>query len=269
MSKYIKKPSKKIISDFKNNKLEFSVKDSMYSIFSEYYDQIMSNLHYDSWFCYLKDIFDRFNVNPSRVLDIACGTAAVLIYFSMNGYDARGVDISPGMLKQARSKHERMNLPSNLHLGDMITYKSDDKFDLVYLLNDSINYIINSESLDKFFCTTYNLLVDDGLLIFDASTELNMIKNFTYPIYKEYDTFSFLWANDYVKKTRLVVSYLDFLIYETLEVVREIHIQNIFSQNDIIQSAKLAGFNNINVFHGFSFEKPRPNTEILHFVMKK
>ncbi len=269
MFKRSKKPSKKIINEFKKGKLEFQNKDYIYSAFSDYYDEIMSSIDYESWFQYIQEILKRFEVNPSKVLDLACGTAPTLVYFSMNGYDAQGVDLSPRMIEHAREKYARMNLTSKLHVGDMTNFVSNETFQLIYLLNDSVNYLMKLEELSKFFNTSYNLLDEGGLLVFDASTELNITRNFVGTIYKEYETFSFLWNNHYIKDTRTVVSFLDFLPYDTLKVLREIHFQGIFTEEQVLEGALKAGFTEVHAFDGFTFDKTHAESEILHFVMRK
>jgi hypothetical protein len=58
-------------------------------------------------------------------------------------------------------------------------------------------------------------------------------------------------------------------MYDTLEVIREEHLQNIYPKEQIINQAKHVGFSKISYFDGFTFSKPRKKSEIIHYVMIK
>ncbi len=264
-----KKPSKNIIKAFKNNNLDVKEREGIYSIFAEYYDVIMSDIDYESWFNYVLDICSKFGLNVSSVIELACGTGATLKYFALNGYRCTGIDKSRFMIDKAKQKMKGLSHIPELCVGDMTNYKSPKLYELVYSFNDSVNYLVDIKSLTDFLYTAYDLLQKGGLLIFDSSTEYNIIKNFSDPIYEEYKTFSFLWNNYYNKNTRMVKSHLDFLIYDTLEVYREEHIQNIFKDEVINRIGRSVGFSKIHSFNGFTFNKPYKKNDIIHYVMKK
>lgn len=57
-------------------------------------------------------------VQGRRVLDLACGTGHLLADLGAAGHPACGLDRSPSMLRQARSRLARRGLPARLVLGD-------------------------------------------------------------------------------------------------------------------------------------------------------
>jgi ubiquinone/menaquinone biosynthesis C-methylase UbiE len=264
-----KKPDRKIIKDFKKGLLEYTINDDIYSIFAKYYDLIMSDIDYYSWYEYLMDIIEKFRLNIGNVLDLACGTGSVLCYFVRDGYNCLGIDKSSYMLELARQKLNKYSKSNQLIQSDMTKYVSDKKFNLIYSFNDSVNYLTSIKSLTDFLYTAYDLLEVNGLLVFDVSTEYNILKNFSSYIYEEYKEFAFLWNNYYEKSKKIVFSELDFLIYDTLDVVREKHIQRIYTKNEISKQSSIVGFKIIGVFDGFTFRKPHKRSEIIHFILKK
>lgn len=264
----IKKPNKRILKDFKNRLLKYKLDNNVYSTFAKYYDLIMNNIDYYSWYKYLIDICKNNNVCISKILDIACGTGNTLKYFVDRKYDCYGLDLSKPMLEIAKTKMRNSSNVRFIH-GDMTKYKPDSLFNLVYSFNDSINYLPDRKMLTDFLYTAFDLLEAGGILVFDVSTEFNIIQNFSKPIYEEYKDFAFLWNNTYSKETKIVLSELDFLIYDTLEVIKEKHIQRIYSIKEIKREATAIGFSNIEVFNEFTFKKPYKKSEIIHFVMKK
>lgn len=229
----------------------------------------MSDIDYESWFKYLLDICTKFGVRLRSVIELACGTCSTLMFFQQNGYSCSGIDKSSYMIDKAIKKMKRLAYQPELIVADMTSYKSNNKFNLVYSFNDSVNYLIDIKSLNDFLYTSYDLLEKKGILVFDTSTEYNIISNFSEPIYEEYKKFSFLWKNYYDKKTRIVKSHLDFLMYDTLEVIREEHLQNIYTKEQIINQAKRIGFSKISYFDGFTFSNPKKKSEIIHYVMIK
>ncbi len=266
---FSKKPDKKVLKAFKNGLLKFKLSNSIYSIFAEYYDLIMDGIDYKSWYEYLLKINNRYGKNLNKVLDMACGTCNTLFYFIRDGYYCCGLDISKQMLLNAQKKLSKLKNDIKLIQSDMCNFKGNEKYNLIYSLNDSVNYLKDTDSLKNFFYTAYDLLENESILVFDVSTEFNIIKNFSNLIYEEYKNFAFLWNNSYDKKAKLVFSELNFLMYDTLEVIREEHTQRIYSIDEITKEARSAGFFDILVFDGFTFKKPSTKSEILHFVLRK
>ena len=75
---------------------------SMYNEFSRYYDYLTGDVDYKKRTKYLLRLFEKFDRKPSLLLDLACGTGGFSVQFSKAGIDVIGVDISEGMLRDAR-----------------------------------------------------------------------------------------------------------------------------------------------------------------------
>ena len=69
---------------------------------------------------------------PSRALDLGCGTGTNSIYLAQNGWQVTGIDFSPKALELARRKAQRANVQVDFHLGDVTSLDFiSEPFDLI------------------------------------------------------------------------------------------------------------------------------------------
>lgn len=97
-----------------------------------------------------------------RLLDMACGTGDMYEFVKNKGYEYVGVDISPDMIEQARSKHP----DASFTVGDAtkLQVESLGRFDVV-LCNMLFPSVSEKEDIEKIYENGVHLLVDDGLMI--------------------------------------------------------------------------------------------------------
>ena len=62
------------------------------------------------------------------VIDIACGTGAVLLYLAQHGIRADGTDLSEAMCRVADRKAKQMGFDLNIFPADMTTFRSERKY---------------------------------------------------------------------------------------------------------------------------------------------
>ena len=75
-----------------------------YSVFSQYYDALMSGVDYPGRAEYLLTLLEQLGHKPGLALDLACGTGSLALGLYRRGIDVYGVDASAEMLSQAREK---------------------------------------------------------------------------------------------------------------------------------------------------------------------
>ena len=73
--------------------------------------------------------FQEFYLDLARkygaggVVDVACGTGAVLLYLAQRGIEVDGTDLSEEMCKVARAKAEALGLRLNITAADMTKFR--------------------------------------------------------------------------------------------------------------------------------------------------
>lgn len=111
-------------------------------------------------------ILRYFEINKKNIgthLDLGCGVGTICDYFYEHNIQTMGIDISKDMIDISKNKNKNINYL----VADMISYTSDKKFDLITLTCDVVNHVLEEEQLEKMFLNIYNILNDDGYLIFD------------------------------------------------------------------------------------------------------
>jgi SAM-dependent methyltransferase len=109
--------------------------------------------------------------SPGRqLLDLACGAGAGSVVLAEAGYTVAGIDRSEIMVQRARELAAKCGHDLSLHVDDMRSFKSDQRFDVVTSLFDAINYITEESDLARVFQSTSAALNPAGLFIFDLNT---------------------------------------------------------------------------------------------------
>jgi len=73
-----------------------------------------------------------------RVLDIGCGTGALAAALAAHGHRVTGIDSDPGMIEEARRRHEDVEF---LHRDMRDIGRLDGPFDLVYALGNVLSFL--------------------------------------------------------------------------------------------------------------------------------
>ena len=91
--------------------------------------------------------FQEFYLDLSRkygsggVVDVACGTGAVLLYLAERGIDIDGTDLSEEMCKVAAAKADAMGLRLNIIPADMTTVSSGRKYSLAIIARSGFMHL--------------------------------------------------------------------------------------------------------------------------------
>ena len=84
---------------------------------------------YKKWFPTNKD---------ARILELCCGTGRLTLPIAKDGYNICGVDYTPSMLEQAKSKATEAGLGINFIQADIRTLDLQEKFDIIFIPFNSI-----------------------------------------------------------------------------------------------------------------------------------
>ena len=103
------------------------------------------------------------------VLDVGCGTGALLRWAREEGHTGRlcGLDPAEGMLNQARQWSD-----IEWVLGDLSSVRWDREFDLVVMTGHAFQQLITDDEIHTALATIRSGLTDDGRFVFETRNPL-------------------------------------------------------------------------------------------------
>ena len=102
-------------------------------------------------------------LRPKNSLDLGCGTGVLCRVLQEAGIEARGMDLSAGMIAIARKESPR--IPYDV--ADMVSYCPARQFDLVTCTGDALNHIHDLKDVERIFQNVYRYTSPGGCFIFD------------------------------------------------------------------------------------------------------
>jgi SAM-dependent methyltransferase len=130
------------------------------------YDDFTAHHDYEGWLTDLLAILDRNGLTGKRLLDVACGTGKSFEPMPPRGWQVTACDISPAMIELAR---ERAGDAVELSVANMLELPRFGEFDLVWALDDAINYLLSAEELEQALAGMRGNLAPSGRLLFDVN----------------------------------------------------------------------------------------------------
>ncbi|MFC0522539.1 class I SAM-dependent DNA methyltransferase [Pontibacillus salicampi] len=225
-----------------------------YRRFAEVYDQLMQDVPYESWVHYTEHFFQQLDTPVEHILDLGTGTGEIAIRLSQRGYQVTGVDLSEEMLTLAQHKAQQANAPVQwLHMDitDMALTRS---YDAVISYCDVLNYIHEEQALKQFFANAYQLLNENGLLLFDVHS-IGYVDEFlaNQTFGHVGDEVTYIWFCEEQEKPYSVQHDLTFFVkngnqYDRFE---EIHVQQTHPVEEYIKWLEEAGLELIQISADF------------------
>ncbi|NRB59420.1 MAG: class I SAM-dependent methyltransferase [Winogradskyella sp.] len=138
-----------------------------FNLYAKYYDLLYEDKDYKSEVSYIEQLIEPYGFKkPIEILELGCGTGNHAKLFSEKGYSVEGVDLSSQMIEIAKHKNKGDDNLS-FYEGDINSYRSDKKFDVVTSLFHVVSYQNTNEKLEETFKTAAHHLKTGGLFIFD------------------------------------------------------------------------------------------------------
>jgi SAM-dependent methyltransferase len=145
-----------------------------YEAMAPVYDDFTGHYESEAWIADLVKALERRGLQGKRLLDIGCGTGTSFLPMLEQGWEVTACDISPAMLELAR---EKAGDGVRLEIADMLELPQFGEFDLVWALDDAINYLLSPEELERALAGMRANLTPTGLLLFDVN-ELQAYRTF-------------------------------------------------------------------------------------------
>ncbi|HKO37351.1 MAG TPA: class I SAM-dependent methyltransferase [Solirubrobacterales bacterium] len=138
-----------------------------YEAIAPAYDDFTAHHDYDLWLGELLPKLERHGVPGRRLLDVGCGTGKSFIPMLEQGWEVTACDVSASMVEIARGK---VGDRAALHVADMRELPVFGEFDVVFCLDDAVNYLLDREELEQALSGMRRNLGPGGLLMFDVNT---------------------------------------------------------------------------------------------------
>src|SRR6188472_1430141 len=137
-----------------------------YEAMAPVYDDFTAHHDYEGWLADLLEVLNRHGLAGKRLLDVGCGTGKSFMPMLPRGWEVTGCDISSAMLELAR---EKAGATVRLEVADMLELPRFGEFDLIWALDDAINYLLSPEELERALAGMRANLAPRGLLLFDVN----------------------------------------------------------------------------------------------------
>lgn len=138
-----------------------------YDAFAPFYDRFTSDYDHAAWTRTLEEIAVNAGLQGCRLLDVACGTGKSFLPMLERGYRVTAFDVSPRMVALAAQKSGGR---ARVTVHDMRQFPRLGEFDLVWCLDDALNYVLEATDLVAAFTSIRDNLHEHGVLLFDVNS---------------------------------------------------------------------------------------------------
>ena len=235
------------------------------------YDRLTNDVPYDQVVDFYFQILDRENIKPRTAVDLACGTGSVTRLLAEKGLRVVGVDMSEDMLTVASDKcAEISNMPlficqklQNLRLARGV--------DFACCALDSLDYILDPRDCRQAISRVYKALNPGGIFIFDVNTPEKLRAMDGQIFIDEDDDVYCVWRGEFDEETNICSYGMDLFQRKGKLWQRsfEEHQEYAYSQQQLTEFLKEAGFTDIKVYGDRTFSDPRPGEQRIYFQARK
>jgi SAM-dependent methyltransferase len=239
-----------------------------YEAIAPFYDDFTAHHDYELWLGNLLPELQRLGLKGDRLLDVACGTGKSFIPMLERGWEVTASDISAAMVELARAK---VGDRADLSVADMRELPDFGEFDLVWCLDDAINYLLSGEELEQALRGMRRNLGPGGLLMFDVNSLLAYRTFFAEEVVVERDGRRLVWKGR--SRADVPSGSISEASFEVLppegedgpRIPPEMHRQRHFPEAEVLEKLEAAGFECLEVFgHGEDAVLKQPFQDEVH-----
>ena len=245
----------------------------MYTDFALVYDRLMQDVDYQGWADHYVALLQLAGIKDgATVTECACGTGNLTLPLSAH-YHMTGLDLSQEMLSQAALKLKQAGTQVPLVCQDMQLLKVHKPQDVILCTCDGINYLTGFKGLSRFLGAAFLALKPGGALAFDVSSlyKLSQMLGDKTLTSTKGDS-HYIWYNCWQPQASLL--HMQLHVYTRAPDLRfdyfvEEQRQRAYKPDDLMAALRGAGFVQIQVFGGRTFQVPRDEDERLHVLAIK
>ena len=242
-----------------------------YKALASSYDRLTNDVDYDSVVDFYNQILHREGLSPRTAVDLACGTGSVAILLARQGLCVTAVDMSEDMLTMAMEKAMELPDPPMFVCQSLQELRLPRGVDLAVCALDSLDYITEPEDCAKAIRRVYKALNPGGVFIFDVNTPEKLRAMDGQVFIDEDDDVYCVWRGEFDEETNICSYGMDLFQREGETWVRsfEEHREYAYSQAQLTEFLKAAGFTHIEVYADRLFVSPRAGEQRIYFKARK
>lgn len=237
-----------------------------YEAIAPVYDDFTAHHDYELWLGNLLPKLELHDLGGNRLLDVACGTGKSFIPMLDRGWQVAACDISAAMVELAR---EKVGARAALSVADMRELPVLGEFDLVWCLDDAINYLLGEDELERALAGMGANLGAGGLLMFDVNALSSYRTFFAEEVVVERDGRRLIWrGRSSPDAAPGSISEASFEVEPLGDdggapIAPEFHRQRHFPEAQVLAALERAGLECLDVFgHGFDAVPHQPLDEV-------
>jgi SAM-dependent methyltransferase len=221
-----------------------------YDGMASFYDAFTAHHDYELWLGNLLPAIDAHRPTPGkRLLDVGCGTGKSFLPMVDRGWSVTGVDVSPRMVEQAQEKIGAGDRVEVL-VGDARELPILGSFDLVWCLDDGLNYMLTEGELQAALTRMGRNLDTAGVVAFDLNTLLSFRTFFAEEAVVEREGHRMVWQGhaDPSGPAGMLAEATLSLEGAKSVAARVIHRERHFAEPEVLEAIQRAGLRCVDVF---------------------
>ncbi len=235
------------------------------------YDRLTNDVDYEATVAFYNEILRKEGLRPRTAVDLACGTGSVAAILARQGLEVTGVDLSEEMLTVAMEKVMDMAHPPRFVCQPLQELRLPRGVDLAVCALDSLDYITDPADCAEAIRRVYKALNPGGIFIFDVNTPEKLRAMDGQVFLDEDDDVYCVWRGEFDQETNICSYGMDLFQRrgEIWERSFEEHREYAYSQAQLTEYLKAAGFTHIGVYADRLFEAPREGEQRIYFKARK
>lgn len=145
-----------------------------YEDVAENYDSFLNAMlekdFYEGYYDGYKEFYLKLaqKYGEGGIIDIACGTGAVLLSLAEKGFDIDGTDLSSAMVEIAKKNAEKKGLNLDIFAANMAELKSNRKYSLAIIARGGFMNLLTPELQRQALMSIKDNLKPNGILTFNT-----------------------------------------------------------------------------------------------------
>ena len=235
------------------------------------YDRLTNDVDYEATVAFYNAILKREGLHPRTAVDLACGTGSVTAILARQGLRVTGVDMSEEMLTMAWEKVMDMEDPPRFVCQKLQELWLPRGVDLAVCALDSLDYVTDPTDCQEAIRRVYKALNPGGIFIFDVNTPEKLRAMDGQVFLDEDDDVYCVWRGEFDEETNICSYGMDLFQRrgKVWERSFEEHREYAYSEAQLREYLKAAGFTHIEVYADRLFEAPRPGEQRIYIKARK